>query len=586
MQNSRKLFCILLALLLCVMLPFAAAADEAVQVESYTCYHSNSLHPEVEPAPVDWQSLAVSLGDDEYYDNVADAAEVVREEMEKRNPVIAVNLEMKLDALNQTVAKVLLEELLAEAFAHTGVPTQGDYLHWHYHSCGMNISGSKRNGTYYLTLTLSVTYYTDAQQEEKLGAAIDALLKELITDKMTDYEKLTAVYDWVCDNVVYDYENLEDHDYTLKYSAYAAMINGTSVCQGYSNLLYRMALQMGIDSRLISGLGYDASGEGKAHGWNIFKLGDVYYNADATWDTNYCEKDDYHYYLTCDEGFEDHGRDATYATEEFYAAYPMADKNYAPDEDQGISGYMQLTQDETVDISLSGDLYVDLNGHNMDGVIHTNGYTVYGMDTTTRDYSCDNMGCFHCVSGSGKEIVPQKYWRTDVLGTTDRYLTVKTQQGYTFQRFFIGVSHVSLKPTVDGFGYKAVFAGSDMVKAELNAQQSFGYTLQLQGNTPVTKYTSADQLVSGETVTLRLENFNVEAYSDTKLIAYVELKLADGTRIKSTACVTTLKAAVRELDAIACNTQALPASALELMRDMIRRHKVMQSWDLNALWSN
>lgn len=63
-------------------------------------------------------------------------------------------------------------------------------------------------------------------------------------------------------NVKYDYENLDDTDYKLKYTAYAALLNGTAVCQGYANLLYRMALEAGIDARFISGLGNGGAMDG------------------------------------------------------------------------------------------------------------------------------------------------------------------------------------------------------------------------------------------------------------------------------------------------------------------------------------
>ena len=80
----------------------------------------------------------------------------------------------------------------------------------------------------------------------------------------------------------YDYTNLNDDNYKLKYTAYAAMCNGTAVCQGYSNLLYRMLLEAGVDCRIISGIGVSGG-----HAWNIVRLGDLYYNVDATWDSNY-----------------------------------------------------------------------------------------------------------------------------------------------------------------------------------------------------------------------------------------------------------------------------------------------------------
>ena len=55
--------------------------------------------------------------------------------------------------------------------------------------------------------------------------------------------------------MTYDYDNLNNQDYYLKHSAYAAMIHGKAVCQGFAVLFYRLALELGVDCRYISGIG-------------------------------------------------------------------------------------------------------------------------------------------------------------------------------------------------------------------------------------------------------------------------------------------------------------------------------------------
>ncbi|MFR8181399.1 MAG: transglutaminase domain-containing protein [Dorea sp.] len=75
--------------------------------------------------------------------------------------------------------------------------------------------------------------------------------------------------------VSYDYTNLDDDTYIQKYTAYAALIDKTAVCQGYASLLYRMVLDAGVDARVISG---DAGGP---HAWNIVRLNGKYYNLDT-----------------------------------------------------------------------------------------------------------------------------------------------------------------------------------------------------------------------------------------------------------------------------------------------------------------
>ena len=106
----------------------------------------------------------------------------------------------------------------------------------------------------------------------------------------------------------------------MQYTAYGALIDKTSVCQGYAVLLYRMLLEAGIDCRVISGYG-----NGGGHAWNIVRLNGKYYNVDATWDASWPGSP---FFMKSDKDFSDHMRDMEYASETFYAQYPMSDTSY------------------------------------------------------------------------------------------------------------------------------------------------------------------------------------------------------------------------------------------------------------------
>ena len=147
------------------------------------------------------------------------------------------------------------------------------------------------------------------------------MFNELSINTMkSDYEKVVAIYDYICDNVTYDYTNLEDDTYDLKYTAYAALINKTSVCQGYANLLYRMLHEAGIDSRIVTGIG-----NGGGHAWNIVELNNRYYYADATWDA---VRMPYEYFLKGTTDFVDHKSDDEFLAETFLEKYPISEKEY------------------------------------------------------------------------------------------------------------------------------------------------------------------------------------------------------------------------------------------------------------------
>ena len=89
------------------------------------------------------------------------------------------------------------------------------------------------NGVYSFSIPFTACYYDDAQQEAEMDVAVLQLLDTLNLDGKSDYEKIKGVYDYICSNVNYDDTNLNNDAYKLKFTAYAALVNKTAVCQGY-----------------------------------------------------------------------------------------------------------------------------------------------------------------------------------------------------------------------------------------------------------------------------------------------------------------------------------------------------------------
>jgi len=262
---------------------------------------------------------------------VVDASIELREEFKKRTDIIPISY-ITTTPLTQDV----FYDIFNEAIKHTGVPTEGDYIQWQYGAWRANAEGRVYQNTYYYTLTYKMTYYTTYEQEREMNGAISNLLNELNLHG-TDYEKIKDIYDYICSNVKYDYDNLYNPEYKLQYSAYAALVDKKAVCQGYALLFYRLALENNIDARLIAGLG-----NGGPHGWNIVKIGNCYYNLDSTWDAGYT-KIGYNFFLVTDNNFSKHIRDEEYNTNEFYALYPMATKNYDPENTESGNPTPQFT---------------------------------------------------------------------------------------------------------------------------------------------------------------------------------------------------------------------------------------------------
>ncbi len=267
---------------------------------------------------------------------IEEAGRITRSGLKLRNKTIQITYKT-----NTRLSSSIYEKIIDEAMKHTGVPTEGDYIAWQYGAWNARGEGKAYNGIYYYTLTFTFKYYTTYEQERTMDRAVSNLLNTLNL-KGSDYEKVTAIYDYICSNISYDYTSSG----TLKHTAYAALINKKSVCQGYAVLFYRLALESKIDARLIAGLG-----NGGAHGWNIVKIGNRYYNLDATWDAGHSSRN-YNYYLLSDDNFIKHTRDSEYLTSDFYAKYPMGTQNYTAVTQ--VSGVWRMVKDGKVQYYYTG----------------------------------------------------------------------------------------------------------------------------------------------------------------------------------------------------------------------------------------
>ena len=334
---KRFLSLVLAMALVFTMLPASALAQTAGENQTMVYgrlklpdmepgYLVNSLHdPNVDPQDMFPAANTISapepLADTSQYLDIEGGAAVLRAGMVAHQDSVTV----RVRSSNSNSSEVVLD-VFYTALEHTGNPKEGDYLGWQWDGLSYSRSGSSSNGTYYYDLRYYVEYYTTLAQENEMERAFNNLMDTLDLYDAGDYYKVKGIYDWICANVTYDYDNLNDSSYGLKFTAYAALMDRTAVCQGYALLLYRMALTLGVDCRLIASVN---------HGYNIVKLGDRYYYLDSTWDAG-LSPSRYNYFLQNPENFEDcqshirvdcsnyYGEDYDYTSSAFYARYPMS----------------------------------------------------------------------------------------------------------------------------------------------------------------------------------------------------------------------------------------------------------------------
>ena len=237
-----------------------------------------------------------------------------------------------------------------------------------------------------------------------------------------------------------------------------------------------------------------------------------------------------------------------------------------------LEGYLVLTENMEVNLTLNQDLYVDLNAHTMSGVLNTNGFKVYGMDAATNNYTCETLGYFSCVDAEGNAIVPESDVKTDLSGNVMRYVTIATESGYTFHRFYVGITKQSLAPQVTGVGYKAEFYADEMVQAQIG---NIGYDLWLENGHVVSREAAFKNLL-----TLRVNHFDAVNYGETNLYANVWMTIGDMTIISSDYSLT-LRQMVETVNA---DVSAYSEEQLQAARDMIERNPVMQNWQVENLY--
>ena len=203
---------------------------------------------------------------------------------------------------------------------HTKNPIEGDYLKFQYRQYKVTRYLVASGSRYCYLIFMDVVYMTDSAQEAAVSTAVSDLLGSLGINSMDSYSKIKTIYNWICQNVSYDYAHVGNTEYLKQFSAYGALVERTAVCQGYAVLLYRLLLESGVDVRVIPG-----TGNGALHAWNIAELNGVYYNLDSTWDAG---KDLYGYFLCSENDFLGHVRLDDYRTDEFMTLYPMSPKTF------------------------------------------------------------------------------------------------------------------------------------------------------------------------------------------------------------------------------------------------------------------
>ena len=117
-----------------------------------------------------------------------------------------------------------------------------------------------------------------AQYRQALARAREIVAE--IPEGAGEYDKALYLYQWLTDNVRYDYNDYYDSDWTLLYDT---LIRKRTVCAGYAEALYVLYNLAGIECFTVDGYLNRPDGDGY-HIWNVARIDGTYYQFDATWD--------------------------------------------------------------------------------------------------------------------------------------------------------------------------------------------------------------------------------------------------------------------------------------------------------------
>ena len=97
---------------------------------------------------------------------------------------------------------------------------------------------------------------------------VDEIVKKIINNKMTDYEKALVLHNWLIANANYDLT-------FSNYNADGVLLKKTGVCQSYAYAYSMLLDKVGIPNTFE---------HGDDHVWNLIKIGDSWTHVDVTWD--------------------------------------------------------------------------------------------------------------------------------------------------------------------------------------------------------------------------------------------------------------------------------------------------------------
>ncbi len=214
-------------------------------------------------------------------------------------------------------------------------------------------------GVYLCALNFTAEHWN--KKTEALAKAKDLVQK--MPENLSEAEQAEYLYEYTLRNVEYlDYDNA---DVSTQHFLYDGLIKGKTHCDGTANMYSLLLNLAGIENFERS---YDGTEEQNGHTWNTVKIGDKWYNVDAT---ALREKDDFELRIKRNFAVEDKllGYPSTVKAE-----YPVCDQNLKLD---------LLSYDSASESRFAGDVKKQIRQEGY-AVIYIKDYNESAMEKTAQ----------------------------------------------------------------------------------------------------------------------------------------------------------------------------------------------------------
>lgn len=214
---------------------------------------------------------------------------------------------ISVDGINQFNKSIKIpetEETLLDVAVYAGSKPYGEFTSWVYNYVQLEKTESG------WSIKRSPVYEHNKEMFQKDKSASDALRRtpsiqsesdgiKSLASKLTegcasDYQRILALHDWVCEYLRYDTDSLNSN-VTLPYAAEEVVQNRNAVCLGFATLYASLCRSIGIPCNVVSGyaLGIGADTEWteatimsdeQNHAWNEAYVDNRWVIIDTTWD--------------------------------------------------------------------------------------------------------------------------------------------------------------------------------------------------------------------------------------------------------------------------------------------------------------